>query len=110
MTNSYSSSVFITAGRTPGFQFTFNAFDFYRKNKSIFGINTLPISLQDAVAILTRLKPLFEAGELHAPSDLEEVDLAQEEAVLAAYEKVKGGAKAKQILVNRNVWINFDRS
>lgn len=97
------SSVTITAGRTPGFEFTFNALEFYRHNKSMFGINTLVISLHDAVATLTQLKPAFEAGELQAPSNLEEADLADEQAVLAAYEKVKGGSKAKQILVNKNV-------
>lgn len=49
------------------------------------------------------MKPAFETGELQAPGDLEEVDLADEKAVLSAYEKVNGGAKAKQILVNKNV-------
>ncbi|MCJ1462236.1 hypothetical protein MMC07_000836 [Pseudocyphellaria aurata] len=99
----YGRYVIITAGRTPGFQFTFNALEFYRHNKSLHGINTLGISLRDAVALLAGLKSAFETGELQAPSNIEEVDLAEEKAVLAAYEKVKGGTKAKQVLVNKNL-------
>lgn len=99
----FLSSVIITAGRTPDGQFTFNALNFYQRNQSTFGLNTGLISLRDAVTVLARLKPAFEAGELHAPPNIEEVDLAEEKAVLAAYKKVEGGAKAKQVLVNKNI-------
>lgn len=51
--------------------------------------------------MLAQLKSAFEAGELQAPN-LEEINLDDEKAVLAAYEKVKEGAKAKQVLVNKN--------
>ncbi|MCJ1423067.1 hypothetical protein MMC29_000948 [Sticta canariensis] len=95
--------VIISAGKTPDGQFTFDALNFYQRNQSIFGLNTGLISLRDAVTVLARLKPAFEAGELHAPPNIEEVDLAEEQAVLAAYKKVEGGAKAKQVLVNKNI-------
>lgn len=99
----FLSSVIISAGKTPDGQFTFNALNFYQRNQSIFGLNTGLISLRDAVTVLARLKPAFEAGELHAPPNIEEVDLAEEKAVLAAYKKVEGGAKSKQVLVNKNI-------
>jgi NADPH:quinone reductase len=104
-TLTYLSRVIISTGRTPGQEFTFNALDFYRTNKSLFGVNTLTISFAEAVEKLTQLKKGFEQGTLRPPAVLEEVDLADGGAVLAAYEKAKAGAKAKQILVNKNLWI-----
>lgn len=96
-------SVLITAGRTPGFQFTFNAFDFYRNNKSILGLNTGTISFEEAVAQLANWKKGFETGELLPPRDYQDVDITDEKAVIAAFEEVKRGTKRKQILVNRNL-------
>lgn len=96
-------SVFITAGRTPGFQFTFDAMEFYRHNKSLIGLNTLAISFKEAVTFLAGLKEGFESGKLNAPAPLEESDLADTKSVIKAFEKVKAGAKGKQILVNRNL-------
>ncbi|MCJ1227959.1 hypothetical protein MMC12_004618 [Toensbergia leucococca] len=95
--------VFITAGRTPGFQFTLDALDFYRHNKSLIGLNTLPISFEDSSATLAKLKQGFETGALMPPQAIEEVDLADQGAVVEAYEKVKAGAKAKLVLVNGNL-------
>lgn len=95
--------VIITAGKTPGFQFTFNAFDLYRKCAGIFGLNTLAVSFKEAVQELAKLKQGFEDGVLLPPAALEEIDLADTKAALAAYEKVKTGTKAKQILINRNL-------
>ena len=37
------------------------------------------------------------------PQAIEEVDLADQGAVVEAYEKVKAGAKAKLVLVNGNL-------
>lgn len=95
------SSVIITAGKTPGFQLAFDALDFYRHNKALLGINTIGISFKNAISELANLKLGFESGELVPPAAIEEIDLRDGEAVVAAYEKVKAGAKAKQILVNR---------
>lgn len=78
--------------------------EFYRHNKSMHGVNTLIITSKEAAAELTKMKPAFESGELSPPAMLEETDLTDEKAVIAAYEKVKGGAKAKQILINKNLW------
>lgn len=77
--------------------------EFYRHNKSLIGLNTLAISFKEAITFLTSLKGGFESGELTAPTPLEESDLSDKEAVLKAFEKVKAGAKGKQILVNRNI-------
>ena len=69
----------------------------------MYGINTLSVTFHDAVRTLEKLNQGFEDGVLQPPTALEEVDLADSDAVVAAYEKVKSGAKAKQILVNRNL-------
>jgi hypothetical protein len=96
-------SVIISANKTPGFQFTFHALDLYRKNAAIFGLNSLSVSFADSVRVLGKLKEGFESGALKPPPALEETDLADAKGVLAAYEKVEAGAKAKQVLVNKNV-------
>jgi len=93
--------IIISVARTPGSQFTFDAFEFYRNSKSIRGLNTLPVSFEDSVKQLESLRKGFEEGSLKPPSALEEVDLADELAVVAAFERVKAGAKAKQIIVNK---------
>ena len=67
------------------------------------GINTLPISFLDSAKTLGKLRKGFEEGVLSPPKSIEETDLQHENAVIAAYEKVKAGSKAKQVLVNRNV-------
>jgi hypothetical protein len=67
------------------------------------GVNTLIISFEDAVRALGKLNKGFEDGVLQPPTALEEIDLADANAVVAAYEKVKSGVKAKQILVNKNL-------
>ena len=97
------SSVLITAGRTPGFEFTFNAFEFYRHNKSIHGLNTGIISFEEAAAQLAKWKKGFETGKLLPPAAYQDVDISDEKAVIAAYGEVKRGTKTKQILVNRNL-------
>ncbi|MCJ1476706.1 hypothetical protein MMC13_005374 [Lambiella insularis] len=94
--------VIITASNTPGFMYTFNALALYRSNLSIHGINTLPVSFSQSVQHLAKLKSGFTDGVLTPPASIEETDLQDEKAVIAAYEKVKAGSKAKQVLVNKN--------
>jgi len=94
--------VLISVGRSPGPQFTFDAFEFYRNNKTLIGINTLIYSSADSAGILSKFRAGFEEGLLLPPALLQEVDLADEKAVLEAYANVKGGAKAKHVLVNKN--------
>lgn len=67
------------------------------------GINTLPISFLDSAKTLGRLRKGFEEGVLTPPKLIEEIEFQNEKAVIAAYEKVKIGSKAKQVLVNGNV-------
>jgi NADPH:quinone reductase-like Zn-dependent oxidoreductase len=95
--------IIISAAKTPGFQFTFDALELYGKNKSIRGLSTLPVSFEDAVKHMEALRKGFEEESLKPPSVLEEVDLVDERAVIEAFEKVKAGSKAKQIIVNKNV-------
>lgn len=93
-------SILITAGKTPGFHLIFDALDFYRHNKNLLGLNTLGISFKSAISELAALKYGFEAGVFQPPAAIEEVDILDEKAVIAAYEKVKAGTKAKQVLVS----------
>ncbi|MCJ1390043.1 hypothetical protein MMC18_002901 [Xylographa bjoerkii] len=95
--------IIITASKSPGNLFTFNALAFYRSNLSMHGINTLPVSFLQAVQQLAKLKKGFEDGVLTPPASIDETELQDEKAVIAAYEKVKAGSKAKQVLVNKNV-------
>lgn len=99
-TISLRHSIIITAGKTPGFHLIFDALDFYRHNKTLLGLNTLGISLKSAISELAALKFGFEAGVFLPPALIEEVDILDEKAVIAAYEKVKAGTKAKQVLVS----------
>jgi len=95
--------IIITASKTPDMLFTFNAHAFFRNNQSIYGINTVPVSFLQGVQQLAKLKNGFEDGVLTPPAFIDEVELQDEKAVIAAYEKVKAGSKAKQVLVNKNV-------
>lgn len=93
-------SILITAGKTPGFHLIFDALDFYRHNKTLLGLNTLGVSFKSAISELAALKYGFEVGIFQPPAVIEEVDILDEKAVIAAYEKVKAGTKAKQVLVS----------
>lgn len=99
-TISLRHSIIITAGKTPGSHLIFDALDFYRHNKTLLGLNTLGISLKSAISELAALKFGFETGVFRPPALIEEVDILDEKAVIAAYEKVKAGTKAKQVLVS----------
>lgn len=92
----------ISVGRSPSPQFTFDALEFYRNNKTLIGVNTLVFSFEDSARILSNIRAGFEQGLLLPPASLEEVDLADEKAVLETYAKVKAGARNKQILVNKS--------
>ncbi|MCJ1435092.1 hypothetical protein MMC27_004462 [Xylographa pallens] len=96
-------NIIITASKTPDLLFTFNAHAFFRNNQSIYGINTVPVSFLQGVQQLAKLKNGFEDGVLTPPAFINEVELQDEKAVIAAYEKVKAGSNAKQVLVNKNV-------
>lgn len=93
-------SILITAGRTPGFHLILDALDFYRQNKTLLGLNTLGVSFKSAIAELAALKLGFETGVFQPPAAIDEVDILDEKAVIAAYEKVKAGTKAKQVIVS----------
>ncbi|KAI9695929.1 MAG: hypothetical protein M1836_006046 [Candelina mexicana] len=91
--------VYISVSKLPSGQHTFDARSLYRKNQTIAGVNTLPITTERASMLLTELKAAFEQGRLTPPSLIEEVPLEDEKAVIEAYEKVKAGSRAKIVLV-----------
>ncbi|KAJ7091380.1 putative dehydrogenase [Mycena belliarum] len=91
--------VFVSVGQTPGAQFSFDALDFYRESKTLIGVNSASYTFEDCVRILSELRAGFEQGVLQPFPNLELVDLGDEKAVLEAYNRVKAGAKMKQILV-----------
>ncbi|KAJ7898441.1 putative dehydrogenase [Mycena leptocephala] len=93
--------VFVSVAQTPGAQFTFDALDVYRNNKTLVGVNTLGYTFEQCGQILSEMRAGFEEGVLHPFPHLETIDLGDEKAVIAGYAKVKAGAKAKQILVNK---------
>ncbi|KAJ7116012.1 hypothetical protein C8R44DRAFT_219964 [Mycena epipterygia] len=95
--------VFVSVAQTPGAQFTFDALDFYRQNKTLVGVNTLKLTFEESVRILSELRAGFEEGVLQPFPNLESVDLGNEEAVIQAYARVKAGAKMKQILVKNDL-------
>ena len=95
-------SIFISASKGPATLFTFNALAFYRSKLAMHGINTLAVSFPQAIQQLAKLKKGFEDKILIPPASINEVDLQDEKAVIAAYEKVKAGSRAKQVLINRN--------
>ncbi|KAJ7760561.1 putative dehydrogenase [Mycena metata] len=100
---SFGRYVIISVGQTPGGQYTFDALDFYRNNKTLIGVNSLSSSFEESVRILSELRAGFEQGVLRPFPNLQTVDLADEKAILDAYANVKAGAKAKQILVNKEI-------
>ncbi|KAJ7155352.1 alcohol dehydrogenase zinc-binding domain protein [Mycena crocata] len=92
--------VFISAGQTLGAQYTFDALDFYRNNRTLVGVNSVKYSFEDSVRILSELRAGFEQGVLQPFPSLETVELSDEQAVIQAYGRVKAGTKRKQIIVN----------
>ncbi|KAJ7658118.1 hypothetical protein B0H17DRAFT_1185691 [Mycena rosella] len=85
---------------TPRAQFSFDALNFYRENKTLAGVNSMSYTFEESVRILSELRAGFEQGVLEPFPNLELVDLGNENAVIQAYARVKAGAKMKQILVN----------
>ncbi|KAJ7504353.1 putative dehydrogenase [Mycena galericulata] len=94
--------VLVSVAQTPGAQFTFDALDFYRNDRTLIGVNSVHYTFEEAVGVLSELRAGFEQGLLQPFLNLETADLGDENAVIEAYSKVKAGAKAKQILVNRD--------
>jgi len=59
-----SGRLVVVSSPSPEDTASFNVFEFYRKQLSIFGINTLALSDQRCAEILATLAPAFESGEL----------------------------------------------
>jgi NADPH:quinone reductase-like Zn-dependent oxidoreductase len=75
---------------------SFNLVDFYHKEGTLKGIDSLKLSFAESGEILRQLVPLIEAGKITKPM-VEEIALDQ---ALQAYEKVlAGSSSAKQVIV-----------
>ncbi len=70
--------------------------DLYRRAGSIVGINSLLLSATDCAAILSRLQPAFDAGQLTPPSGMEERPLVRG---VETYGELHRGARCKFVLV-----------
>ena len=70
--------------------------DLYRIGASIVGVNSLLYSAVESAAMLRRIVPAFEAGQLVAPDGIEERPL---EAGPAVYVELKSGSPCKFVLV-----------
>ncbi len=85
---------FIAAPRTGATEVGIEMVDFYRKEKSLVGCNTLVYSVEEFAAVLRELGPNFENGSLTAANAGEWHEAKLEDGV-QAYEKAgrRGGGK-----------------
>lgn len=85
---------FIAAPRTGATELGVEMVDFYRKEKSLVGCNTLLYSVEEFAEELKKLTPKFEDGSLQAAAPGEWNEMKLEEGV-QAYEKAgqRGGGK-----------------
>jgi NADPH2:quinone reductase len=89
---------FITAPRTGGTELGVEMLDFYRKEKSLVGCNTLLYSVEDFAKELKELGPKFEDGSLKAAAPGEWTEVKLEDGVLA-YEKAGQRGAGKFVIV-----------
>jgi NADPH2:quinone reductase len=74
----------------------FNLVDFYHKESTLVGVDTLKLSFRESGEILRQLVPLIEAGKIMPPQT---ITLTLEDAP-AAYEKALTGAvREKQVIL-----------
>jgi NADPH:quinone reductase-like Zn-dependent oxidoreductase len=72
-----------------------NVLELYRNERSVFGVNTLDLSLVKAASILGILRRGFESGALHAPATL---TFPLDEAA-AAYKTVLSGTGGTKVVL-----------
>jgi len=92
----------ITTGSSSGRTTTAVEIDFkqlYRLEHSIVGCNSVEHSGHEMAALLQKMKPLFESGELKAP-DISRYTEVKLEQVVAAYEEMEQGSRKKFLIVN----------
>ena len=74
---------------------SFDLIDFYRNRSRLLGVNTMTLTGAATAQILDELRGGFEAGALRPP----ELQIWPLERAVEAYEAVKQGARAKQVLM-----------
>jgi NADPH:quinone reductase len=74
---------------------SFDLIDFYRNRSRLLGVNTMTLTGAGTAQMLDELRGGFEAGHLRPP-DLQTWSL---DRAVEAYEAVKQGARAKQVLM-----------
>ena len=89
---------FITAPRTGATDLALEMTDFYRKEKTVIGCNTLLYSAEEFAALMKDLTPGFEKGEMKAAGESEWAHVKLEDGV-DAYEKAKQRGAGKFVIV-----------
>ena len=74
---------------------SFDLIDFYRNRSRLLGVNTMTLTGAGTAQILNELRGGFEAGHLRPP----EVRTWPLESAVEAYEAVRQGTRAKQVLL-----------
>jgi NADPH2:quinone reductase len=77
-------------------QVTFNLVDFYHKEASLIGVDTLKLSFSESAEILKALLPGFKAGVFSLPS-LETVSL---DGALHAYQAIDQGTSKEKFVIH----------
>ena len=89
---------FIAAPRTGATDLALEMTDFYRKEKTVIGCNTLLYSVEEFAELLKTLTPSFQEGDLKAAEENEWTQVKLEDGV-DAYEKAKQRGAGKFVLV-----------
>jgi NADPH:quinone reductase len=74
---------------------SFDVVDFYHNQLHLIGVDSVKLSGQEIVAIMNRLRPGFEEGQLQAPS----VATWPLDRAVEAYQTVERGTRTKQVLL-----------
>ncbi|KAI5197995.1 hypothetical protein E4T39_07021 [Aureobasidium subglaciale] len=88
---------FISAPRVGNTEFTFDLKNFYRKEQSIIGSNSLAYSAKDMADEMRYLVPLFESGRLKSPAE-ESLKIVKLDDALDAYKSVKNKERGKTVI------------
>ncbi|KAH0364269.1 GroES-like protein, partial [Aureobasidium melanogenum] len=87
----------VSAPRAGDTDLTFDLESLYRKEQSIIGSNSLSYSSSDMAAEMRYLVPLFESGQLKAPTE-ENLKIVGLDVALTAYEAVKNKERGKFVI------------
>ncbi len=89
---------FIAAPRSGSTELGIEMLDFYRKEKTLIGVNTLSYSVEDFAVELKEMTPKFEAGVLRGSGSGDWTEIKLEDGV-QAYEKASQKGSGKIVIV-----------